>query len=241
MTMGGGGRRRIVSNPRLYAAMTKVRQRLYLLTAPTPQHRRWREINGDRTLRLDYDLDPESVVFDVGGFEGQWASDLFAKYGCAVHVFEPVPAFAQQIEDRFARNPRITVHGHGLAHFDGEVAIGVSGEASSHVRTEHLKAEVETISVRTPVSVMEELGVDELALMKLNVEGAEFDLIDSMIETDAIRRVRELQIQFHSFVPDAERRLEALRSRLGQSHEMTWGFDFVWENWRRREGVTAPA
>src|SRR5438477_4586077 len=42
----------------------------------------WREINGDRTLRLSYDLSENDVVFDVGGYEGQWASDIYAMYGC---------------------------------------------------------------------------------------------------------------------------------------------------------------
>src|SRR5947209_19219821 len=79
-------------------------------TWTSPAERRvrpWRDINGDRTLRLSYDLGPDSVVFDVGGFEGQWASDLFARYCCHIHLFEPVPAYADRIRSRFARNPKV--------------------------------------------------------------------------------------------------------------------------------------
>ena len=31
-------------------------------------------------LRLDYNLNENSVVFDLGGYEVQWASDIFSKY-----------------------------------------------------------------------------------------------------------------------------------------------------------------
>ena len=37
----------------------------------------WLADNGDKTYRLDYNLNENSVVFDLGGYEGQWASDIF--------------------------------------------------------------------------------------------------------------------------------------------------------------------
>jgi hypothetical protein len=40
---------------------------------------------------LEYDLNADSVCIDIGGYEGQWASDIFGRYGCTIHVFEPVP------------------------------------------------------------------------------------------------------------------------------------------------------
>jgi hypothetical protein len=42
-------------------------------------------------MRLEFDPSPDGVVLDVRGYEGQWASDIFARYGCRIHVFEPVP------------------------------------------------------------------------------------------------------------------------------------------------------
>ena len=49
----------------------------------SPQERRllpWLAVEGDATLRVDYDLDQDSLVFDLGGFTGQWASDIFGRY-----------------------------------------------------------------------------------------------------------------------------------------------------------------
>ena len=52
----------------------------------------WVRDNGDHTLRLDYDLNEDSIVFDVGGYRGDFTSAIFNKYNCNVYVFEPVSA-----------------------------------------------------------------------------------------------------------------------------------------------------
>jgi FkbM family methyltransferase len=234
---GVGIRRRLVSNQRFLGAAQHVRDKLVALSAPTPEHRAWREIDGDHTLRLEYDLTPESVVFDVGGFHGQWASDVVAMYGCRIHVFEPVPAYAESIERRFARNSLVTVHPYGLAASAGTARLAVSGEASSHVRATQLPGEIAEVPLRTPGDVMSELGLDMVDLVKLNIEGAEFDLVADLIATGLVERIIDLQVQFHPFVPDAARRLEELRRGLARTHQQTWSYDFLWESWRRRDAA----
>lgn len=37
----------------------------------------WKKNKGYQTHRLDYDLDEDSLVFDAGGYEGQWTSDKY--------------------------------------------------------------------------------------------------------------------------------------------------------------------
>ena len=47
----------------------------------------WYDDNGDKTHRLNYDLDENAIVFDLGGYEGQWSSDIFSKYCCHIYIF----------------------------------------------------------------------------------------------------------------------------------------------------------
>ena len=75
---------------------------------------RWNADGGDSRFRFDYELTPESIVLDVGGYEGQWASDLYARQRCKIHIFEPVRDFADAIGARFSRNPDIDVHALAL-------------------------------------------------------------------------------------------------------------------------------
>jgi FkbM family methyltransferase len=225
-------RARLLADRRVLRAAQTVRAGLVRITTPTPELREWRRIDGDHTLRLQYDLGPESTVLDVGGFEGQFASDIVAMYGCRVEVFEPVPAFAEKIAQRFARNPLVTVHACGLSSGNGTVTLDLSGDASSHARgpAEHAV----TGELRAVEDVFAELGDRSLDLMKINIEGAEYDLLEHMVATGLIERVRDIQVQFHLFVPDASQRMHALRAALGRTHVPTYQYDFMWENWRRR-------
>jgi FkbM family methyltransferase len=222
---------RIFADRRFVSAVRRIRGVVEWLSSPSPAVRRWRALDGDRTLRLQYDLSADSTVLDVGGFEGQWASDIVAMYGCRVHVFEPIPEFAQRIEGRFARNPLVSVHPVGLSSHDGAAVATVAGDSSSHLRAGENAVEIE---LRAAESVFEELGCEQIDLLKVNIEGAEYDLLDHMIAKGLISRVRDLQVQFHVFVPDAVERLSAIRTALEVTHYPTYRYDFLWENWRRR-------
>lgn len=52
--------------------------------------RRWFRDKGDSTLRLDYPLDAESIVLDVGGYKGDFTALIHEKFNCRVFVFEPL-------------------------------------------------------------------------------------------------------------------------------------------------------
>ena len=202
---------------------------------PSAQARRvapWFAIDGDRTLRLEYDLGPSSTVLDVGGYEGQWASDIFGRYACTVHVFEPVPAFADRIAARFAANPRVVPHPYGLAGSSRDAYIALHADGSSVIdRGDREQVPIRLVGVDEAFAALE-LG--EVDLMKVNIEGLEYELVERLLETGFLARVRDLQVQFHDFVPDAEQRMRALRRRLAATHTLTYDFPFVWENWRRR-------
>lgn len=203
-------------------------------TAKDLAHRDWLAAHGDQTLRLDYDLAPDAVVIDAGGFEGQWASDIFARNLCQVHVFEPVPGFAEQIRKRFVRNPSIHVHACALGGQDAQLSLSLEADASSAFAQGRDAGSV-TAPVRQFSALCAELGIADIALIKINIEGGEYDLLDHIVASGLITRIGQLQIQFHDFVPDAAARMRAIQQALARTHEQTWGFPFIWENWRRKE------
>lgn len=192
--------------------------------------RRWFSDNGDNTLRLDYELSKDCIVFDVGGYEGAWAEEISARFCCKIFVFEPVPEFAAAIQARFADNPRINVCPYGLSNKSGELTISLSGDGSSFYTAG--SSRVAKAAVRKfEFGLLRELGVSRIDLMKINIEGGEYDLLDLMIENKTISVVKHLQIQFHNFVPDAIERRNDIRRKLGHTHSATWCYEFVWENW----------
>ena len=192
----------------------------------------WVRDRGDLNKRLDYALEPSAVVWDVGGYEGQWASDIYSRFGCYVEVFEPAPHACSFIRRRFSANPRVRVHPYALGVEECSERLSLAGDASS-LETACCGADTQTVVVRDVVAVMKEMG-GGIDLMKLNIEGSEYSLIERLVTSGLIGEVRELQVQFHDFVPNAQSRRGHLLKSLARTHEQTWCYEFVWENWKRR-------
>lgn len=208
---------------------------------PNPQDQqflRWWRDDGDRTLRQDYPLQPDVIVLDVGGYEGQWASDIFGRYLCRIEVFEPVAEFHRKTAQRFALNSKIRVHPFGLGGRTRRELIHLSRDGSSVYRQSN---QTESINIVDVVEWLEQSGVSRIALMKVNIEGGEFELLSRLIESGKIQMIDDLQVQFHRLSPESPQKVNELRSQLARTHTSTYQYDFVWENWRRRQPETASA
>ena len=213
---------------RLSSKMATVAKRIYLY----PQEERvipWLRDEGDKTLRLDYELNEDSVVFDLGGYKGQWSSDIFSKYRCSIHVFEPVVEFAVRIESRFRKNPKIQVHRFGLASQTRICKISIKGDRSSILDED---GEMRDIKLIRAEDFIADGHFEHIALMKVNIEGAEYELLEHLIHTGLIRMIDNLQVQFHDIDANSYSRMKRIQESLAVTHELTYQCLFVWENWR---------
>lgn len=195
----------------------------------------WLALHGDETLRLDYPLDEKSVVFDVGGYRGDWAASIFELYGCTVHVFEPVKSYVAVLQSRFVGNPRIHVHPFGLAGTNMEKEFAVLGDASSAFRKGGIS---ETVKLVRAADFLRQENIVGVNLMKANIEGGEYDLLEHLTASGLIEKFGAIQVQFHDFFDNAAVRREDIRKSLRQTHFLTYNFDFVWESWQRLPVLT---
>lgn len=195
-----------------------------------PEVKRWFKDAGDQNLRLDYQLNNDSIVFDVGGYEGTWAEDIYNKFQSTIYIFEPVPEYAENIKKKFANKHKLLTFPYGLSDKNYDLDITLNDDNSSFYIKKGgavIKTQVKEFSEK----LLAELGVSKIDLMKINIEGAEYDLLNHMIDNGTIKLVDNLQIQFHNFVPDAIAKRNAIREQLKQTHKETWCYEFVWENW----------
>ena len=195
-------------------------------------HQNWIKINGDQTLRFDYSLNKDSVVFDVGGYKAEWAQPIYNLFGCNIYVFEPIEDFSQKISQKFLKNEKIKVFSFGLGDKDKDISISLDENASSIFKSNENSTVIEIKDVHAFIKDHNILNID---LMKLNIEGGEYDVLSKLIETGDVERVKDIQVQFHSFVPNAKEKYKALAKKLLNTHTLTWRYPFVWENWRRKD------
>jgi FkbM family methyltransferase len=209
----------------------KVYRRVQRRLFPTERQktvRRWCADDGDRKLRLNYYLDESSLVLDLGGYQGQWASDIFSMYCCRVVVFEPVKEFAEAIQKRFARNPRIEVLPFGLGARTRPERISLCKDGSSIYKVSPTSQEIQ---IRDIAEWLHEQEITAIDLMKINIEGGEYEVLDRLIETGLIRTIRNVQVQFHDIATDSNARMEQIQEQLSHTHAPTYQYRFVWENW----------
>lgn len=187
-------------------------------------------INNDgESLRYKYDLNENSIVFDLGGYKGQWASDIYAMYNCQIIVIEPQPVFFERIQERFQKNSKIRVYPFALGKSNRQEFISYEEDASSSFSGHSNNADVMTIE--DVHYFFENNSISKVDLMKINIEGGEYELLNRMIETGLIKRVKNIQIQFHDFVPNAKIEMENIHIKLSITHKLTYQYKFVWENW----------
>jgi len=192
--------------------------------------KRWFSDRGDETHRLNYSLNEQSVVVDLGGYQGDFAAAIYERYKTTVHVFEPMPSFFEHCVRRFHDNVKIISHCYGLSASAGNFPITNSANGSSFInkidQEETLIAEIRAADL-----TFNALGLDKIDLLKINIEGGEYDVLPCLIDSGWINNIRNIQVQFHNFVPDAENKRNEIIKKLSKTHRQTWCYEFIWENW----------
>ena len=194
---------------------------------------RWFKDRGDETLRLDYPLNSKSVVVDLGGYKGEFAFDIHNRFDSYVYVFEPVKHFYLICENLFRGNPKLKVFNYGLSNENETAYISDEDNGSSIIKNNEDNCEL--ITLKRFEEVLEYLGIESIDLLKINVEGSEFVILPHLLQSGVIKKVKYLQVQFHSFYPNAGPLRDRIRQELSITHDEMWHYPFVWESWRLRK------
>lgn len=189
----------------------------------------WFRDRGDTTLRMNYDLNQESIVFDLGGYDGKYSSDIFCKYNPYIYIFEPVKSFCEIIDNKFSNNDKVKTYNFGLGSKNEQLKINLSDNSSSvYIKSD----KTEIIELKSIVEFIQKEGISRVDLVKINIEGGEYEVLEALIDNDLISIFRNIQVQFHDFiVENARERMENIQAKLLKTHKVTYQYEFVWENW----------
>jgi FkbM family methyltransferase len=169
-------------------------------------------------IRYEYDLKPESIVIDLGAYQGEWATEIYKRYGSHIIAVEPTE-YIRDFKYGFIINKAAGTH-------DGKISFGGRAYYSSTFETGDHEYECFDIN--------EVLGqFNEIVLLKINIEGAEYDLLHHIIGAGLHTRIKNIQVQFHQIagVP-YERWYKEIAAKLSETHSLTWHYPFCWENWQ---------
>jgi FkbM family methyltransferase len=157
-----------------------------------------------------------------------------------VYGFEPNPTPFALLEARFADVPEVVTLPYGLGARDETLPLELAGPGSSLHGTVDGGGPAVEVEIRDAVSAFSELGLDRIDLLKVNIEGAEYDLLDHLLAAGVVPRIRYLLVQFHEWHPGAHGRRRAIRRALGRTHEVVWDHPWIFELWCDRSRPHPP-
>jgi hypothetical protein len=166
---------------------------------------KWFADQGDYTHNINYDLDENSIVIDLGGYKGAWAQQIIDKYNPNVYIIEPVMAFYNFMVDLFSENEKVKILNCGVSDSNKEGSIYIAEDA-----------------------------LNEVDLLQINIEGDEYLLLEHMLKTGSINKFKNVQVQFHLGVEnDISRREKIQEGFILHGFKNRFNYPFVWESWQK--------
>jgi FkbM family methyltransferase len=142
---------------------------------------------------------PRSIL-DLGANIGIASIDFALRYPQAsITAIEPVAANFRLLEKNIARFPNIRALEVAVGKQDERAAVRGAGQ-SFHAQpwsADSARAGREQITVRDINALLDELGIAQIDLIKIDVEGAEYDILTSL-RPDLLKRVQWIVGELHS-------------------------------------------
>lgn len=170
------------------------------------------------------------LVYTVGvGRNIEWDRAMIAQYGTEHHEWDPTPT-AKDFVGKVQLPERFHFHAVGLAAADGNVTLKLpESNGDSFTVMEFKERAQEGMIVDVPVwrlgTMMSSLNHTWLAILKVDIEGGEFDVIDKWGAEGYRIAADQVLIEFHEryfrhwsnwtkLVPDAISTMDELGFRL---------------------------
>lgn len=184
---------------------------------------------GDEALRYNAELKSGDTVFDLGAYEGEFTAKMM-KPGVHFHLFEINPDILEKLRQRFDSNDLVIVNPFGLgdANIKGKSSGGTGSGATflEDVSGEYI--------IKDFVDYIRDNKISEIQLLKINIEGPEYDLIEHLDRSGTLKNVAEIQVQPHDFTDDCFDRLLTMHRIMSKTHDLASSYPFVWDFWVRR-------
>jgi FkbM family methyltransferase len=143
-------------------------------------------------------LSSKSVVYSFGiGTDISFDQALIQQFSCKVHAFDPTPSALRWLQSQ--KLPAgFVAHPWGLAAYDGSAffsPIHPRDTVNFLISADAASKSVPESQVRRLPTIRNLLGHDRVDLVKIDIEGAEYDVLDDLVAESA--RIDQLLVEFH--------------------------------------------
>lgn len=184
-------------------------------------------------------LDETKFMIEVGGNWG-WDAGNFSKlYNMNYLILEPLTPYTDILEKKFAGNEKVSIYNVGLGSDNEVVMVNLEGNNACATTKFSKKNGTVPIYIVNAIDFLTDLGVGvyELDLLTMNCEGCEFEVLETLVKSNLIERIRNIQWATHTQVsiPNPWERYCRIHELLKRTHRPTYQYKFNWESWRRKD------
>ncbi len=183
-------------------------------------------------------LNSEAIVYSFGlGEDISFELSIISKFNIDVWAYDPTPRSIAWV--RRQNIPKeLRVNPVGIANYDGSATFyepaNIKNVSHSIINTEDAARKSIEVSVRRLSSFMKENGHSKIDILKMDVEGAEYDVIEDLLSSGI--RPYQLLVEFHHRFPAIGIMLtkKAISALHGAGYVITYvspngeEFSFVW-------------
>lgn len=178
---------------------------------------------------MKFTLKSNPIIFDLGGYLGQWTEVAKEYYpDSTIYVFEPVKSHYDVIVDKFKNDKSVKVFNFGLSDKNDRVKITLTGDSSSIHLTNDDSEEIEIRDIR---EFLFEKNIFSVDLVKINIEGEEYNLLEYLCKTPELNIFENYLVQFHKFIDGYEERRENILNEVKKYYDVIFNYEMVFEGW----------
>lgn len=182
------------------------------------------------------------VFLDCGSRIGESITKFFSMYNNAkdfsIYMFEPNPVCFKLISNnpRFAKFEKfsLAVSNHnGKAKLWGCVKTNTSvGATLEHSKADWDKVEaddfVEVDLLDLSTFIINNFSFNDCIILKLNIEGAEYDVLEGLLHSGAVDKISHFYVDFHTqwLAPEFSGREQALRKKFQEIGKPLNGWNY---------------
>lgn len=174
-------------------------------------------------------IQDSSIVIDLGANVGDFSVAMVNQFGCECHAIEPVTAVFNSIPSIDGINK----YNLAIASIPGPVLIHTSVNRECHSIHKSIADEYGLLSsVEVPGipfdRLIQDLGISQVDVLKVDIEGAEAMLFQSLDEI-LLSRIGQITIEFHDFVPGSitKQQVASICQRLKKSGFLMLPFSWM--------------
>lgn len=191
-----------------------------------------------------YKIKENDICIDCGANIGR-VSDMFLQMGAEVHAFEPYRDLYNMLLYKYKGNSKIKLHNQALGAENTKMPFRVAPNESEYFLTSTQGASIcvfDTLGGYETVSDYEAEVIDlceyiqknivnegkRVYILKIDIEGAEWDLLEKIIQTKIYEYCDYIFCEEHSrFVQDGNQRLEKINNLINENNIKNIYLDWV--------------